>query len=123
MRSFLPGGARSPLPSVLETQRRASRTLFEVISTGSTLQRESLTAARTASHLPLDAVERTTGADVSGVRARVDDGFDVTRDASDRAEDRFLRAMLSTSQRTADYAAFVDDSLECACPAGDEPTN
>lgn len=119
MRGFLPGGARSPLPSVLETQRRASRTLFEVISTRSTIQRESLTAARTASHLPLNAVERTTGADVSGVRARVDDGFDATQDASDRAEDRFLSAMLTTSHRTADYAEFVDDSLERVCPLED----
>lgn len=119
MREFLPGGARSPLPSVLETQRRASRNLFEVISTGSTLQRESLAAVRTASHIPLNAVERTTGADVSAVLAGVDDGFDATQDASDRAENRFLSAMLSTSRRTADYAELVDESLERVCTLED----
>ena len=120
MRGFLPGGARSPLPSVLETQRRASRTLFNVVSTGSTLQREGMTAARTLSHVPLNAVEQTTGTEVTCVRAGVDDRFDVAQEASDRAEDRFLTVMLSTSQLTADYAAFVDDSLERVCPAGGE---
>ena len=120
MRGFLPGGERSPLPSVLETQRRASRTLFNVVSTGSTLQREGMTAARTASHLPLNAVEQSTGADVSGVRDRVDGRFDDAQEVSDRAEDRFLTVMLSTSQLTAEYASFVDDSLERVCPAGGE---
>ena len=120
MRGFLPGGPRSPLPSVLETQRRASRTLFNVVSTGSTLQREGMTAARTLSHLPLNAVEQTTGADVSSVRAEVDGRFDDAQEVSDRAEDRFLTVMLSTSQLTAEYASFVDDSLEWVCPAGGE---
>lgn len=123
MRGFLPGGVRSPLPSVLETQRRASRTLFSVFSTGSTLQRESLVAVRTASHLPLHAAERATGADASGVHDRVDDGFDATQDASDRAEDRFLTVMLSTSQQTAQYAEFVDDSLQRVCPLADGAAN
>lgn len=123
MRGFLPGGERSPLPSVLETQRRGSRTLFNVVSTGSTLRREGLAAVRTASHVPLNAVEQTTGADASAVRGHVDDGFDAAQEASDRAEDRFLTVMLSTSQRTADYARFVDDSLERVCPVGEEVTN
>ena len=120
MRGFLPGGERSPLPSVREAQRRASRTLFNVVSTGSTLHRESLTAVRTVSHLPLNAVEQSTDTDVSVVRERVDDRFDVAQDASDRVEDRFLTVMLSTSQLTAEYASFVDDSIERVCPAGDE---
>jgi hypothetical protein len=120
MRGFLPGGERSPLPSVLEAQRRASRTLFNVVSTGTTLQRESLTAVRTVSHLPLNAVEQSTGDYVSVVRDRVDDRFDVAQEASDRAEDRFLTVMLSTSQLTAEYASFVDDSIDRVCPAGDE---
>ena len=123
MQGFLPGGERSPLPSVVETQRRASRTVFDVVSTGSALQREGLTAARTATHLPLNAVERTTGADASGARARVDDRFDAAQEVSDRAEDRFLSVMLSTSQLTAEYARFVDDSLERACPLEDEVAN
>lgn len=123
MRGFLPGGARSPLPSVLETQRRASRTLFSVFSTGSTLQREGLTAVRAASHLPLSAVEGATGADAAGAHDRVDDGFDAAQDASDRAEDRFLTVMLSTSQQTAQYAEFVDDSLQRVCPLADEAAN
>lgn len=123
MRGFLPGGARSPLPSVLETQRRASRTLFSVFSTGSALQREGLAAVRTASHLPLNAVEGTTGADAAGIHERVDDGFDAAQDASGRAEDRFLTVMLSTSQQTAQYAECVDDSLQRVCPTADEAAN
>lgn len=120
MRGFLPGGDRSPLPSVLETQRRVSRSLFNVVSTGSTLQREGMTAVRTVSHLPLNAVEGTSGADVSVVREGVDDRFGAAQEASDRVEDRFLTVMLSTSQLTAEYASFVDDSLERVCPAGEE---
>lgn len=119
MHRFLPGGDRSPLPSVCESQRRASRTLFSVISTGSTLQREGLNAVRVASQLPLNAVEGTICADVSTMRCRVDDGFDTVQDTSDRAEDRFLTVMLSTSQLTAEYAEFVDDSLEQVCPASE----
>lgn len=123
MQEFLPGGERSPLPSAVETQRRASRTVFGFISTGSTLQREGLAAARTATHLPLNAVERTTGADASDARARVDDRFEAARETSDRAEDRFLTVVLSTSQLTAEYARFVDDSFERACPVGDGVAN
>lgn len=76
-----------------------------------------------ATHLPLNAVERTTGADTSDARARVDDRFDAAREASDRAEDHFLTVVLSTSQLTAEYARFVDDSFERACPGGDEVAN
>ena len=82
-----------------------------------------MTAARTVTHLPLNAVEGTTGADVAGARETVDDRFDAAQDVSDRAEDRFLSVMLSTSQLTAEYAQFVDDSLERVCPAGDGPAN
>lgn len=117
MRGLLPGGKKSPLPSAVETQRRASRTLLSAISTGSTLQRESMTAARAVTHLPLNAVEQTLGADVSGARRQVDDRFDAAQDASDRAEDRFLTVMLSTSQLTAEYAELLDDSLHRVCPA------
>jgi hypothetical protein len=120
MQGFLPGGERTPLPSVAEAQRRASRTAFNVVSTGSALQREGLTAVRTATHLSLNAVERTTGTDATGAHARVDDRFDAAQDASDRAEDRFLSVMLSTSQLTAEYARFVDDSFDRVCPVDEE---
>jgi len=78
-----------------------------------------MAAARAATHLPLNAVERSTGTDVSGARERVDGRFDDVQDASDRAEDRFLSVLLSTSRLTAEYAQFVDDSLERACPGDD----
>jgi hypothetical protein len=123
MQKFLPGGERSPLPSVAETHRRASRTMFDVVSTGSTIQREGLSAARTVSHAPLQAIDETTGVDPDGVQGLVDEGFDAIESRSNSAEDRLLRTMLSTSQRTADYAEFVDDTADAVCLTGDAASN
>jgi hypothetical protein len=115
MRGLLPGSELLPLPDVSEAQRKASRTAFNVISVGSSLQRESLTVARTATHLPLNTVERTTGTDVSDARSTVESRFDAAQEVSDRAEDRFLTTMLSTSQLTAEYAELIDRSVDRAC--------
>lgn len=91
--------------------------VFTVVSTGSTLDRESMTAARTMSHLPLNAVEHTTGVDATDAHRTVDARFEVVQDVSADAEDRFLTAMLSTSQMTAEYARLVDESVERVCPS------
>lgn len=117
---LVPGGDSSPIPDAVETQRKTSKALFNVVSIGSTLQRESLTTVRLLTQFHLNAVEQTTGADVSGAREAVDDRFDTVQEVSDRVEDRFLTAMLSTSHLTADYAEFVDQSVERVCPAVDE---
>lgn len=113
----------SLLPSAADTQRRVSKTAFTVVSTGSTLQRESMTVARAMTHLPLDAVEHTTGVDATDAHRTVDARFDVVQDASDDAEDRFLTAMLSTSQMTAEYARLVDDSFERVWPSSRDSTD
>lgn len=120
MQGLVPGGNSSPIPDATETQRRTSRALFNVISVGSTIQRESLTTVRLLTQFHLNAVEQTTGADVTDAREAVDARFDTVQEASDRAEDRFLTAMLSTSQLTAEYAQFVDHTLERVCPAVEE---
>lgn len=110
----------SLLPSAADTQRRVSKTAFTVVSTGSTLQRESLTVARAVSHLPLNAVEHTTGVDATDAHRRIDARFELVQDVSDDAEDRFLTVMLSTSQLTAEYARLVDDSIERVRPPSPE---
>lgn len=115
MHGFLPD-CTSLLPSAVDAQRRASTTVFTVVSTGSTIQRESLSVARTMTHLSLDAVEQTTGADVTDARRTVDARYDAVQDVSDDAEDRFLTVLLSTSRLTAEYAELVDDSVERVCP-------
>lgn len=121
MQRLLPGGELSPLPDAVEAQRKASRAAVNVLSTGSTVGREGVSVARSVSEVPLTAVERTTGADVSGARETVEGRFETVQAASDRAEDRFLTVMLSTSQLTADCATLVDDSVARLCP-GDEGT-
>lgn len=110
----------SLLPTATDAQRRVSKTVFTVLSTGSTLQRESLTVARALTHLQIDAVEHATGVDAPDAHRTVDARFEVVQDVSDDAEDRFLTAMLSTSQKTAEYARFVDDSVERVCPVSRE---
>lgn len=117
---LVPGGDSSPIPDAVEAQRKTSKALFNVLSAGSTIQREGLTTVRLLTQFHLNAVEQTTGADVSGAREAVDDRFDAAQELSDRAEDRFLTAMLSASHLTADYAEFVDQSLERVCPVVDE---
>lgn len=99
------------LPSAVETQRRVSRAVFEAVSTGSTVQRESVDVVRSVSLLPLDVVEGATGADV---HRTVDARFEAAQEVSDAAEDHVLSAMLSTSQVTAEYAELVDESVEVA---------
>lgn len=108
----------SLLPTATDAQRRISKTAFTVISTGTTIQRESVTVARALTHLQLDALEYAAGVDATDAHRTVDARFEVVRDVSDDAEDRFLTAMLSTSQKTAEYARFVDDSVERVCPVG-----
>lgn len=120
MQGLVPGGDSSPIPDATETQRKTSKALFNVVSVGSTIQREGMTTIRLLTQFHLNAVEETTGADVSDAREAVDDRFDTVQEVSDRAEDRFLTAMLSTSHLTADYAEFVDHTLERVCPAVDE---
>lgn len=115
MQGFL-SACTAVVPSAVEMQRRASKTVFTAASTGSTVRREGLSVVRAASHFPLNAVERTAGADVGAARRTVDAGFESAQDVSDGAEDRFLRALLSTSQLTAEYAELVDDSVERVCP-------
>lgn len=107
----------SLLPNAADTHRRVSKSTFTVVSTGSTLQREGMTVARAMSHLQLDAVERTTGVDATDAHRTIDARFEIVQDVTDDAEDRFLTAMLSTSQKTAEYARLVDDSVERVCPA------
>lgn len=110
----------SLLPSATDAHRRISRTAFTVVSTGTTLQRESLTVARALTHLQLDAVEHAAGVDATDTHRTVDARFEVVEDVSEDAEDRFLTAMLSTSQKTAEYARLVDESVERVCPASDD---
>lgn len=120
MQGFL-SACTAVVPSAVETQRRASKTVFTAASTGSAVRREGLSVLRSASHLPLNAVARTAGADVADARRTVDAGFEAAQDVSDGAECRFLRALLSTSQVTAEYAELVDDSVERVCPVdGDD---
>lgn len=94
--------------------------VFTAASTGSTVRREGLSVVRAASYLPLNAVARPAGADVSDARQTVDAGFEAAQDVSDGVEGRFLRALLSTSQLTAEHAELVDDSVERVCPADEE---
>lgn len=106
---------RAVLPSAVETQRRVSRVAFEAVSTGSTVQRESVDVVRSVALLPLDLVGASTGADVAVAHRTVDARFEAAREVSDAAEDHVLSAMLSTSQLTAEYAELVDESVEEAC--------
>lgn len=112
MLELLPGGDAFPLPSAVAAHRRIGKTVFSVVATGSSLHREGLTAVRATSHLPLNAVERTTGVDVSSPRRCLDDRFDAAQGASNRAEDRVLSMVLSTSQMTAGGAEFFDDAVD-----------
>ena len=112
MEQILPGGRLFPAPDAVETQRRVSRAVVQVLSTGSTVHREGLSTARTMAHANVDVAEQVLGSEVAcshdGVEYRLDD----LEDASYRLEDHFLTAMLSTSQLTADYAETFDDSIE-----------
>ncbi|MUV85813.1 hypothetical protein GJ631_04305 [Natronomonas sp. CBA1123] len=117
MEHVLPGGRLSPLPDATEAQRKLSRTAFELISTGSTLQRETTSAARAMTHMQLHALERTTGVDSGCVHGVVDGRFDSMQELSDRAEDRFLTTVLSMSQLTATYAETFDDAVARVIPS------
>ena len=117
MEHVLPGGRLSPLPDATEAQRKLSRTAFELISTGSTLQRETASAARAMTHMQLHALERTTGVDSGCVHGVVDGRFDSMQELSDRAEDRFLTTVLSMSQLTATYAETFDDAVARVIPS------
>jgi hypothetical protein len=122
MEHVLPGGRLSPLPDATEAQRKLSRTAFELISTGSTLQRETTSAARAMTHMQLHALERTTGVDSGCVHGVVDGRFDSMQELSDRAEDRFLTTVLSMSQLTATYAETFDDAVARVIPSDPENT-
>jgi hypothetical protein len=117
MQHILPGGRLSPLPDAAEAQRKLSRTAFELISTGSTLQRETTNAARAMTHMQLHALERTTGVDAKCAHGVVDGRFDSMQELSDRAEDRFLTTVLSVSQLTATYAETFDDAVARVIPS------
>ncbi len=119
MLSFLLDDENFPFPSATDTHQKTSRTLFEAISTGAALHRESMTAAQAVSHLSLNAVERTTGTDVSDAHETLDDQFDTMVAASDDAEDRVLDTFLSTSQLSAEYAEFLDRSAKRICLTDD----
>lgn len=112
MERILPGGRLFPVPDATETQRRASRAALQVIATGSTIQRESMSTARTVAHANVNAIEEAVGSDVECAHSGVDERFDGIEAFSNRMEDRFLSTMLSTSQLTATYAETLDDSIE-----------
>ncbi|MFW5964963.1 MAG: hypothetical protein ACOCQM_08845 [Natronomonas sp.] len=117
MEHVLPGGRLSPLPDATEAQRKLSRTAFELISTGSTLQRETTSAARAMTHMQLHALERTTGVDAGCAHSAVEERFGSMQELSDRAEDHFLTTVLSVSQLTATYAETFDDAVERVIPS------
>ena len=112
MEQILPGGRLFPAPNAVETQRRASRAVVQMLSTGSTVHREGLSTARTVAHANVDVAERGLGPAVACSHDGVDDRLDDLENASHRLENHFLTAMLSTSQLTADYAETFDDSVE-----------
>jgi hypothetical protein len=86
MERFLPGGRLFPVPDGVETQRRVSRAALQVVSTGSTVNREGMATARAMAHAKVNAVERVVGSDVRCARERVD-GVEA---AANRMENRFL---------------------------------
>jgi hypothetical protein len=90
MERFLPGGRLFPVPDGVETQRRVSRAALQVVSTGSTVNREGMATARAMAHAKVDAVERVVGSDVRCARERVDERFDGVEAAANRMENRFL---------------------------------
>ena len=112
MERILPGGKLLPAPDAVETQRRVSRAVVGMLSTGSTVHREGLSTARTMAHANVDIAEQVLGPAVACSHDGVDDRLDDLEDASHRLEDHFLTAMLSTSQLTAGYAETFDDSIE-----------
>ncbi|WP_336134083.1 hypothetical protein [Natronomonas amylolytica] len=120
MQCILPGGRFSPLPSAVEAQQELSSAAFELVSTGSTMHHETLAAARAMTHLNLSSAEETTGITSHRAHGAIDDGFDAVENASERAEDRFFRALLSTGQLSATYAEFVDESVDSVCPSAEE---
>ena len=112
MEQILPGGRLFPAPDAVETQRRVSRAVVQVLSTGSTVHREGLSTARTMAHANVNVAERVLGPEVACGHDGVDDRLDDLEDASHRLENHFLTAMLSTSQLTASCAETFDDSVE-----------
>lgn len=112
MHGLLPGGRLTPLPTAAETQRKMSRAALHVVSTGSTLHREGMAAARTVAHANVNATEGVLGSNVQCAHAEVEARFDDAEAVSNRLQDHFLSSMLSTSQLTASYAEAFDDSLE-----------
>ncbi|MEF8808453.1 hypothetical protein [Natronomonas sp.] len=115
MQCILPGGRFSPLPSAVEAQKKLSSAAFELVSTGSTMHHETLAAARAMAHINLSSAEETTGITTRRAHDTIDEGFDTVENASNRTEDRFLRALLSTGQLSATYAEVVDESVDRVC--------
>ena len=120
MRQFFPGGDLSPLPEATTAQKRLSRAAFNLVSTGSTLNRETFRTVQAAAELPLATVDETTGADVDPAHEVVGSQFEAAEAFSNRTEDRVLTAMVSTSQLAAEYAAFVDSSVDEVVPGSRE---
>jgi hypothetical protein len=118
MQHILPGGRLCPLPSVVETQKKLNTAAFELLSTGSTMHHETLAAGRAVAHINLSSVEETAQMGVPRAHDTIDSGFDSLESTSNRAEDRFLRSLLSTGQLSTTYAEAVDDSIERVCANG-----
>lgn len=123
MQEFLPGGERSPTTKCGRDPATCEQDGLRLHLYGVDPPAGGVGRRADGDASPVERGERTTGADASDARAQVDDRFEAAREASDRAEDRFLTVVLSTSQLTAEYARFVDDSFERACPVGDEVAN
>jgi hypothetical protein len=120
MLHLLSGGRFCPLPSAVEAQKKISAATFELVSTGSTMHHETIAAARAMTQLNLGSAEETTGIRSPRAHDAIDDGFDTIENASERAEDRFYRALLSAGQLSATYAEFVDASVERTCPTAED---
>lgn len=120
MQCILPDGRFSPLPSAVEAQKKLSTATFELVSTGSTVHHETIAAARALAHINLSSAEETTGITSPRGHDTIDDGFDSAENVSNRAEDRFLRVLLSAGQLSATYAEFVDATAERACSNNDD---
>lgn len=120
MQHILPGGRFCPLPSAVETQKKISSAAFELMSTGSAMHHETIAAARAIAHINVSTAEETTGMKVPHAHDTVDDAFDSGENVSNRAEDRFLRVLLSTGQLSATYAEFIDESVDRVCANADD---
>ena len=86
MEQILPGGRLFPAPDAVETQRRASRAVVQMLSTGSTVHREGLSTARTMAHANVGVAERVLCPEVACSHDGVEDRLDDLEDASHRLE-------------------------------------